>query len=148
MAEIIFYEKPGCINGGKQKLILEKAGNVLQCRNILQHDWTVDKLLPFIQGKTPAEIMNRTAPAIKKGEIVPEKLDFMQAVELMVGEPILIKRPLIEVDGKFIQGFTNPELADYLGDWQGEDDVTTCPKLQTLSCDEEKTAGLPTTDAS
>lgn len=138
MAEIIFYEKPGCINGGKQKQILEKAGNRLYCRDILQYSWTAEKLLPFIDGKTPAEIMNWTAPAIKKGEILPDKLSFTQAVELMVREPILIKRPLIEVDGKFIQGFTNPELAGYLGDWQGEEDVTTCPKLQTLSCDEEK----------
>lgn len=142
MANIVFYEKPGCINGGKQKRILENGGHTLECRNILEHQWSEAELLQFVSGKTPAEMMNWTAPAIKKGEVDPQQLTFSEAISLMLEDPILIKRPLIIVEGKFIQGFLAPELAAYLGDWQGEEDVTTCPKLQTLSCDEEK-SGVP-----
>ena len=83
-------------------------------------------------------MMNSTAPAIKKGDIIPANLSFDQALEMMLANPILIKRPLIEVDGLNIQGFTDPRLAPYLGDWNGKDDVVTCPNLQSLSCDEQK----------
>lgn len=138
MADILFYEKPGCINGGKQKRILETAGHALECRNILEYQWSLEKLLPFIQGKSPSEMMNWTAPAIKKGELNPADLTFDEAVTLMLQDPILIKRPLIYVESQYIQGFNDPRLAPYLGEWPGDEDVTTCPKLQTLSCDEEK----------
>lgn len=141
MADIVFYEKPGCVNGGKQKKILENAGHTLECRNILEYPWTYDELLLFVKGKTPGLMMNWTAPVIKKGELNPEDLSFSEAMEKMLEDPILIKRPLIIVDGSYIQGFVDPALDPYLGDWKRDEDVTTCPKLQTLSCDEEA-AGL------
>lgn len=135
MAEITFYEKPGCLNGEKQKAILIKAGNVLRCINILTHDWSASTLLPFVAKKEPAEIMNYTAPAIKNGQIRPGKLAFDEALSLMIKDPILIKRPLIQVDGLNIQGFASPALKPYLGDWDDSEDVITCPNLNTVSCD-------------
>lgn len=136
MATITFYEKPGCINGEKQKNILTKAGHELRCVNILTHPWSREKLLPFLGSADPSVIMNSTAPAIKNGELVPAVLTSEQAVALMVQTPILIKRPLIEVDGMSIQGFTDLRLKPYLGDWDGSEDVVTCPNLRTLSCDD------------
>lgn len=138
MAEIIFFEKPGCINNEKQKKILKQAGNTLQCIDILTYQWTRDELLPFIAGKKPQNIMNTTAPAVKKGEVVPAHLTFSQAVGLMLKDPILIKRPLIKVDDLYIQGFDDPILDPYLGKWEGSEDVITCPNLKTISCDEKK----------
>lgn len=138
MATIIFYEKPGCINGEKQKNILMQAGHTVQCRDILSFPWTWDNLLPFCTGKDPSQIINPTAPKVKKGEIVPTSLSFEQAMGLMIGDPLLIKRPLIEVDGLFIQSFDHPALKHYLRDWDASEDVITCPNLQTLSCDEQK----------
>lgn len=138
MADIIFFEKPGCINGEKQKAILRAAGHHLNCIDILSYPWSWKSLLDFVAGKKPEAMMNSTAPAVKNGEITPERLSFKVAVEMMVADPILIKRPLVEVDGMKIQGFSDPRLAPYLGDWNGLDDVVTCPNLQTLSCDEQK----------
>ena len=138
MATITFYEKPGCINGEKQKAILLKADNVLRCVNILTHLWKRDELLPFVAGKTAATMMNFTAPAIKNGEINPAALSFEQAIALMLRDPLLIKRPLITVDGQFIQGFDDQRLLPYLGGWGGREDVITCPNLQALSCDEQR----------
>lgn len=138
MADIIFYEKPGCINGEKQKAILRAAGHHLQCLDILSYPWTRAKLLEFIGGKEPVAAINHTAPAVKRGEIMPTRLSLSEAVEMMIASPILIKRPLIEVDGLQIQGFSDPRLVPYLGDWNGREDVTTCPNLHTLSCDEQQ----------
>ena len=138
MADIVFYEKPGCINGEKQKAILRAAGHNLNCLDILKHNWSRSELQEFVAGKSASDMMNHTAPAIKKGEIVPERLSAAEAMDLMVKDPILIKRPLIEVDGMKIQGFNDPRLVPYLGDWDGREDVVTCPNLQTLSCDERR----------
>jgi arsenate reductase (glutaredoxin) len=138
MAFIQFFEKPGCINGEKQKNILIEAGNVLECLNILEHPWSREELVPFFAAKEPASIMNQTAPAIKKGEIVPANLQYDEAVSLMIQNPILIKRPLIRVDGLSIQGFMDERLTPYLGSWNGQEDVVTCPNLLTVSCDDSK----------
>lgn len=62
----------------------------------------------------------------------------------MIQDPSLIKRPLTEVDGMYIQGFDTPELRPFLGNWKGEEDVTTCPNLQTLSCDEQRKSRIST----
>lgn len=138
MAFIQFFEKPGCINGEKQKRILSEAGNILECVDILEHPWSKEELDSFFQAKEPTLIMNHTAPAIKNKEIVPASLQYDEAVSLMIKNPILIKRPLIRVDGLSIQGFTDERLIPYLGSWDGKDDVITCPNLQTLSCDDRK----------
>lgn len=129
MAKIQFYEKPGCVNGEKQKKVLLEAGNELNSTNILEHPWSREELLKFVVGKNPSTMMNYTAPAIKNGEISPEDLTFDEAIDLMVENPILIKRPLVVVDGKYIQGFTDEQLLPYVG---GEDQSKKdwkCPKL-------------------
>ena len=136
-----FFEKPGCINGEKQKRILQAAGHELQLLDILSFPWTMELLLPFVAGKEPAAMMNFTAPAIKRGEIVPAELSFNEALALMVSHPILIKRPLIRIADLSLQGFTDPRLKPYLGSWDGSEDVVTCPNLATISCDEQAAKG-------
>lgn len=138
MAKIQFYEKPGCINGEKQKSILIEAGNTLECVNILEHAWTREELTSFFAVENPALIMNYTAPAIKSGEIVPADLQYEEAVRLMIDNPILIKRPLIKVDGISIQGFMDERLTPYLGSWDNKEDVITCPNLLSVSCDDKR----------
>lgn len=137
MAKILFFEKPGCINNEKQKKILLAAGHNLQCIDILKYPWDFDRLLPFIKDKEPEQIINRTAPAVKQGKIDPSRLSFSEAMALMIENPILIKRPLIEVEGLCMQGFEDSMLTPYLGNWDKSEDVITCPNLQTISCDEK-----------
>lgn len=138
MALIVFYEKHGCINGEKQKAILRRAGHQLRCVDLLAHPWSWEELLSFVVDKTPLAMLNATAPAIKSGSLDPQALTFDQALALMLATPILIKRPLVEVDGLRLQGFDDPRLSPYLGDWDGREDVLTCPNLQTLSCDRQR----------
>jgi len=135
MATITFYEKPGCINGEKQKSILRRAGHELHCVNILNYTWTEEKLMPFIIGKTPVDMMNGTAPALKKGFIDPLRLSFEEALSLMIRDPILIKRPLVYVDNLCIQGFDDRRLRPYLGSWDEREDIVTCPNLHVVTCD-------------
>ena len=136
MAKITFYEKPGCINNEKQKKVLRAAGHELVCIDILTHPWTREELLRFVEGKNPAQSINHTAPAVKNGTITPAELTADEALELMLADTILIRRPLVVVDGLHLQGFTDRRLAPYLGDWDGSEDIVTCPNLQTIPCDE------------
>lgn len=138
MAYIVFFEKPGCINGEKQKALLLQAGNELQAVNLLAHPWTREALLPFVAGKTPMAMMNPNAPAVKIGLVDPQQLSFEEALALMLENPILIKRPLLVVDGLSLQGFDDHRLRPYLGNWDGREDVLTCPNLQAPSCDDQR----------
>ncbi len=129
MARITFYRKMDCVNNGKQLKILQDAGNEVEVVDILAHEWTREELSGFLGAKPIADCINRTAPAVKRGEIDPDSIGREKAVKLMLENHLLIKRPLIEVDGLKIQGFLSPELKPYLGGWKNEEDVTSCPNI-------------------
>ncbi|MBP1627758.1 MAG: nitrogenase-associated protein [Holophagaceae bacterium] len=135
MASVVFYEKPGCINNSRQKEILRAAGHELVCRNLLEEGWTRETLTPFFASRDPAMLLNRAAPAVKRGEIDPTGLGYEEALAFMLQDPILIRRPLIAVDGLFLQGFEDPRLKPYLGAWGGGEDLATCPNLAATPCE-------------
>ena len=75
MAHVIFYEKPGCANNARQKLLLAAAGHDLDVRNLLAEPWSGERLRDFF-GATPVpDWFNSAAPRIKSGEIDPARLD-------------------------------------------------------------------------
>ncbi|WP_150047200.1 MULTISPECIES: ArsC/Spx/MgsR family protein [Methylomonas] len=117
MAIVHFYEKPGCINNNKQKQLLSKAGHLLIVYDLLQQPWKQDraKLRSFFGSMPVQEWFNRSAPAIKSGAINPDILSEPEAIELMVSDPILIRRPLLEVDGKRRAGFEAEQIDAWLG---------------------------------
>jgi nitrogenase-associated protein len=130
MAKVIFYEKPGCINNTKQKAMLSAAGHQVEPRNLLTTNWTPETLRPFFGSLPIAEWFNPTAPRIKSGEIIPSKLDEATALKLMIAEPILIRRPLIQVDKIFNVGFDQENIKIWIGLNPGDttsQDLETCP---------------------
>lgn len=109
MSYIVFYEKPGCANNTRQKVLLASAGHTVWAKNLLTEPWTKERLLCFLGKRPVTEWFNRAAPKIKSGEIRPELLTPECALELLIAEPILIRRPLMEIEGRFETGF-DPEL--------------------------------------
>ncbi|MBN3943540.1 MAG: ArsC/Spx/MgsR family protein [Nostoc sp.] len=97
MARVIFYSKPGCQGGTKQKVLLTAAGHEVVAYNLLTEPWTVERLRSFFGDRPVAEWFNRSAPKVKSGEVVPEKIDAETALQLMLREPLLIRRPLLEI---------------------------------------------------
>ncbi|MGO9135715.1 MAG: ArsC/Spx/MgsR family protein [Methylovirgula sp.] len=115
MAHVIFYEKPGCANNTRQKALLSAAGHELDVRNLLTEAWTSDMLRAFF-GTTPVALwFNKAAPRVKSGEINPEALDADSAIALMLKEPLLIRRPLIEAQGRKVTGFDAALIEDWIG---------------------------------
>ncbi len=112
MTVVHFYEKPGCLTNAKQKQWLVSAGLMLIVHDLLQEPWKENrqKLRTFFGGMPIKDWFNPSAPDIKSGLVNPENLDEQQAIELMVKQPLLIRRPLIEIEDKFYAGFDSDRL--------------------------------------
>lgn len=96
MAHIIFFEKPGCGGNARQRSALQAAGHTLERRNLLTAHWTIESLLAFLAPLPVPDWFNRAAPRVKSGEVQPEALDADTALALLLKEPLLIRRPLMQ----------------------------------------------------
>lgn len=135
MATVIFYEKPGCINNTKQKALLAAAGHTVQAHNLLSEPWTPEKLRLFFGQRPIQEWFNPSAPRIKSGEVMPTQLNEAQALALMIEDPLLIRRPLIQVDQRYEVGF-DPSTVDTwlnLNSPAASQDLETCPRTSAKS---------------
>jgi nitrogenase-associated protein len=115
MANVIFYEKPGCANNARQKRLLMEAGHELIVRNLLETCWTAEELRAFFGDKPVSEWFNRAAPGVKSGEVVPEALGEQDALDLMLEDPLLIRRPLMQVGERREAGFDTQRVQEWIG---------------------------------
>ena len=116
MTDLVFYEKPGCGGNARQRALLEAAGHTLDRRNLLTAHWTRERLLDYLAPLPVAQWFNRAAPRIKSGEIVPEQLDAEAALQALLAEPLLIRRPLmLREDGARLVGFDTAEVERFVG---------------------------------
>jgi len=130
MAEIIFFEKPGCIKNTKQKNILRNAGHNVVAMDILTYDWGNDTLLNYLSALPILQWFNQSSPDIKSGKIEPVDLTQVQALKLMIKNPILIRRPLMKVNEQYKAGFDYDEINNLIGlqKINKEDDIESCPR--------------------
>lgn len=135
MATVIFYQKPGCGTNARQKRMLETAGHIVCARDLLTEPWTIQRLRDFF-GNTPvASWFNPAAPRVKSGEIDPTSFDEAPALALMIEDPLLIRRPLVEVGEQRCAGFDREPVTSLLDEYQGDipqgctrqDTSTPCP---------------------
>lgn len=115
MAIVIFYGKPGCANNSRQKQLLERAGHQVVPMNLLTNGFTADELRTFFGDRPVAEWFNRAAPQVKSEEIRPEKLTETEALNLMLVDPLLIRRPLLQIGEQRDSGFDQ----DWIDSWIG-----------------------------
>ena len=115
MATITFYEKPGCKGNLRQKTLLAAAGHTVQAKSLKAEAWTADRLLQFLGPLPVAAWFNPAAPAVKAGEIVPENLASDQALGLLLDNPLLIRRPLMEIGEQRLVGFDPAAVDAWIG---------------------------------
>ncbi|GGC00481.1 hypothetical protein GCM10011352_28290 [Marinobacterium zhoushanense] len=131
MAQVVFYEKPGCINNRKQKQLLEQAGHQLDVRNLLVSAWTPQSLRPFL-GSEPAGWINKSHPDLKAGKLALDLDDPDAVLAQLCADPLLIRRPLMQFGGHCLQGFDAEQVDRMIGLTQlPEGDIETCPKSHT-----------------
>ena len=125
--------------------MLELSGNQITALNLLEHPWTKEELEAYLGEKPVAECFNPAAPAIKSGEINPLDYTKEEAIVLMINDPLLIKRPLMQIGERRIQGFDTTVLRDLI-DLTGVSgaetvvktfrmtDMNSCPHINNFSC--------------
>lgn len=130
MAQVVFWEKPGCKGNSRQKEILLASGHQVEVRDLLSEPWTESELASFFGTRPVAEWFNPTNPRVKAGEVNPRQTSAQEALTLMVEEPLLIVRPLMQVGEQRLAGFEVSEVHNWIGlalDSVGERDPKNCP---------------------
>lgn len=115
MTVVVFYEKPGCQTNARQKVLLERQGHELVVRNLLLEPWTEATLYPFLCNRPVADWFNPAAPGIRSGQIDPEAQDRNSAMQLLLQDPLLIRRPLLDTRFGKTAGFDDVDVLAALG---------------------------------
>lgn len=115
VAVVTFYEKPGCKGNLRQKTLLAAAGHTVQAKSLKAEAWTADRLLAFLGTLPVGAWFNPAAPAVKSGEIVPENISFEHALQLLLENPLLIRRPLMEIGDELQVGFDIAAVDAWIG---------------------------------
>jgi nitrogenase-associated protein len=139
MVTVVFYEKPGCANNTQQKVLLAAAGHNVWAKNLLTEAWPAARLRLFFGDLPVAQWFNPSAPRIKSGEIDPARLSEDEALLEMESDPLLIRRPLMEAEGRRCVGFDLIEMDAWLGleSMLPQRDPETCTRARpSQSCRE------------
>ncbi|MDC7784100.1 hypothetical protein PQJ75_05585 [Rhodoplanes sp. TEM] len=129
MVTVVFWEKPGCAGNARQKALLRASGHALEVRDLTAEPWTAERLRPFFGDRPVTEWFNPAAPRVKSGEIDPAGATPDAALALMVADPLLIRRPLMQVGTRREAGFDQAAVDAWIGLAPTERPVTDqCPK--------------------
>lgn len=132
MATVIFYEKPGCINNTKQKKLLREAGHDVDARNLLTETWSRESLSPFLERAACENWINRSHPGLKSGELKLRIANPDSVLDALCADPLLIRRPLMQISGEHYQGFDADMLDQLIGlSRVPEEDLESCPRTHS-----------------
>ncbi|MGJ0507261.1 MAG: ArsC/Spx/MgsR family protein [Methylocystis sp.] len=115
MANVIFYEKPGCASNARQKALLIASGHQVQAHDLLHEAWSVSSLRPFFGEKPVREWFNAASPRVKSGEVDPDAVNPQQAIVMLILDPGLIRRPLMRVGDHCESGFDPVAVSRWIG---------------------------------
>jgi hypothetical protein len=111
--------------------MLEAAGHEV----VATESWTAERLRKFFGAMPVASWFNTAAPRVKSSEIDPMNMAASAALALMVAEPLLIRRPLLEVEAQRCAGFEDALVTLLLGDGKVTPDILGCGRAaNTAPC--------------
>ena len=141
MADIIYYTKIGCMTSTKQVDLLRQSGHQVEVRDLLAHPWQPEELLSYF-GDRPVKLwFNPNSPRIKSGEIDPSAYDAAAALEIMQGDHLLIRRPLMAIGDRKICGFDPEALHAWIGLSGADEAIARSADFQ--SCSHPPSPGEP-----
>ncbi len=135
---VLFYEKPGCATNAKQKKVLLDAGCMLIEQNLLALRMTADELLTYLKARPVREWFNPNAPDVKNGHVDPESYTEEDALQILLHDPILIRRPLISVNGHRMCGFDQSKIERLLDIPLNNQVDNSCSSSSSEPCPEPK----------
>jgi nitrogenase-associated protein len=133
MSKIVYYTKFGCMTSAKQMDLLRQSGHEIEVHDLLEHPWQPEELLNYF-GDLPVKLwFNPNSPRVKSGEIDPSVYDSVAALNLMLEDHLLIRRPLMESDGTRMCGFDPAKVHAWVGLVTPEEAISNSSNFQTCS---------------
>ncbi|MCA1941233.1 MAG: nitrogen fixation protein NifO [Caenispirillum bisanense] len=132
MAHVIFYGKADCPANAKQRRQLEAAGHTLDVRDLASEAWTPESLMAFFQGRPVGTWLNKLHPKVRTNAIDPDAQTPDKAIALMLADPDLIRRPLLQVGEQKRFGYDPVAIEAWIG---------LRPKADGMTCDEKHAVG-------
>ncbi len=115
MADVIFYEKPGCGGNARQKALLAASGHRVEARSLLAEPWSAEELRLYFGARPVKQWFNQASPRVKSGEVDPAACTEAEALRLMLKDPLLIRRPLMRVGDRREAGFDQALVDAWIG---------------------------------
>lgn len=107
---IIFYGIPNCDTVKKARTWLDARGIAFTFHDYKKAGADAGKLTAWCDAKGWETILNRAGTTFKKlPEAERTDLDQGKAIALMLAQPSMIKRPVVEYEGGLLVGFKLPE---------------------------------------
>ena len=95
---------------------LSQKGVELDERDFFDDGFTEQELRDLLGGVPPSEIFSWRSPSVKKLGLNRDDLTDDDLIRLMIEEPRLIRRPLIQVDGRLIVGTDKKAMEEAFSD--------------------------------
>jgi nitrogenase-associated protein len=115
MADVIFYEKPGCGGNARQKALLVASGHRVEARSLLAEPWSAEELRLYFGARPIEQWFNQASPRVKSGAVDPAACTETEALRLMLEDPLLIRRPLMRVGERREAGFDQALVDAWIG---------------------------------
>jgi nitrogenase-associated protein len=100
-----FFQHNDCIGNEIQKKVLNDAGFELNIFSIFDINWRAEHLYLFFKNDPVYTWFNYSAPSLENKLFDPKCIEAKDAIEFMLKDKILIKRPLIHFNGEYCAGF-------------------------------------------
>lgn len=133
MARILFYGKPRCATNQSQRRLLEAAGHEVVAHDLLAEPWTASRLRAFFGELPVAAWFNPAAPKVKSGALDIQRMTPERALSMLLAEPVLIRRPLLEIGTRRIVGF-DPALLQGSADAASDSATGNCLHERGRAC--------------
>jgi Spx/MgsR family transcriptional regulator len=113
---VMLYGLPNCDTVKKARSWLDSQGVAYEFRDYKKEGADPAKLKAWAAAKGWETILNRSGTTFRKlPDDAKQGLDEAGAIALMLDQPSMIKRPVVEYPGGLLVGFKEPEWAAALG---------------------------------
>ncbi len=105
-----FLQKPSCTTCRKARAYMQKRGFDLHFRNLDKERLSADELEKLIGDRDHRDFLNPRNELYRQKNMKENPPTRADAIRMMVGEPNLIRRPVIVAGGRVVLGFDQGKI--------------------------------------
>src|SRR5271156_6824718 len=105
-----FLQKPTCTTCRKARAYMEKRGFDLHFRDLDKERLSSDELEKLIGDRDHKDFLNTRNELFRQKNMKENPPSRADAIRMMVGEPNLIRRPVIVAGGRVVLGFDQEKI--------------------------------------